>query len=183
MNLLKWFKPAPEMATSLLYDESTFYQAFMHDLERCGKEVIIESPFITSSRMEMLYPIFKRILDRGIKIHIVTRDPADHDEIIRYQATNEILYSTEMGINVVLLKGNHHRKLAVIDRKISWEGSLNILSQAYSKEIMRRIESKRLADELIRFLKFDKLLKDIARRVSINILYQSFFSNLCLNHN
>jgi len=159
MNWLKWFRPAPEMLTSLLYDESTFYQAFMRDLKKCKKEVIIESPFITSSRMETFYPIFKGILDRGIKIHIITRDPSDHDEIIRYQATNEILFATEMGVNVLLLKGNHHRKLAIIDRKISWEGSLNILSQSNSKEIMRRIESKSMVEELIKFVRIDAIIR------------------------
>ena len=157
MNLFKWFKPSSEMPNSILYDESGFYQAFMGDLEKCRKEIIIESPFITTSRMETLYPIFKGILDRGIKIHIITRDPVDHDETFRHQATNEILGLAEMGVNVVLLKGNHHRKLAIIDRKISWEGSLNILSQSNSKEIMRRIESKRQAEILIRFLKLDNL--------------------------
>ncbi len=159
MNWFNFLKPDPDMAPFILYDESTFYQAFMRDLKRCKKEIIIESPFITSSRMETLYPIFKRILDRGIKIHIITRNPSDHDETIRYQATNEILFATEMGINVVLLRGNHHRKLAIIDRKISWEGSLNILSQTNSKEIMRRIESKGMAEELIKFVKIDAIIK------------------------
>ncbi len=32
MNLLKWFKPAPEMPISLLYDESTYYQAHNQNL-------------------------------------------------------------------------------------------------------------------------------------------------------
>ena len=31
--------------------------------------------------------------------------------------------------------GNHHRKLAILDRKVLWEGSLNILSQTRSREI------------------------------------------------
>ena len=153
MNWLKWFRHTPEMPISLLYDESTFYQAFMRDLSRCEKEVIIESPFITSSRMETLYPIFKRILDRGIKIHIITRDPIEHDEDIRYQATEEILKSSEMGINLILLRGYFHRKLAIIDENISWEGSLNILSQNNSKELMRRIEDKKTVKNLMKFLK------------------------------
>lgn len=57
-----------------LYNEKTFYKAFLRDLENCRQEVIIESPYITSLRMETFYPIFERILDRGIKIHIITRD-------------------------------------------------------------------------------------------------------------
>ena len=67
MNWFNFLKPDPDIAPSILYDESTFYQAFVRDSKRCKKEVIIESPFITSSWIETLYPIFKRTLDRGIK--------------------------------------------------------------------------------------------------------------------
>lgn len=84
---------------------------------------------------------------------IVTRDPSDHDdEYMRDQAVNEILRSKEMGVNITLLKGYHHRKLAIIDKKILWEGSLNILSQNKSKEVMRRIESSQLALEVLKFV-------------------------------
>jgi len=57
-----------------------------------------------------------------------------------------------MGVQTFLCSGNHHRKLAIIDRKILWEGSLNILSQNNSREIMRRIEGEAFATELFEFL-------------------------------
>lgn len=143
-----------EMIKSALFDEKSFYQVFLKDLESCQKEVVIESPFITASRMEVLYPIFDKLLTKEVKIHIITRDPIDQDdEYMRNQATNEILYCQEIGINVILMKGFHHRKLAIIDQKILWEGSLNILSQTKSLEIMRRIESKDLALQMIKFIK------------------------------
>jgi len=85
MNLFKHLKPTTNIASSILYDEHTFYQALMHDLQMSKNEVFIESPFITSSRMEKFYPIFKEILDGGIKIHIITRDPSNHDETLRQQ--------------------------------------------------------------------------------------------------
>ena len=156
-----WFKrpqSAQAITTSILYDEHTFYQAFMSDLQRCKKEIIIESPFITSSRMEVLYPIFRELLARQVKIHIITKDPSEYDEHFRYQATNEILYADEMGINVILLKGNHHRKLAIIDKKILWEGSLNILSYSQSKEIMRRIKGAQMAKETLNFLRINEFI-------------------------
>ncbi len=112
MNWFNFLKPDPDMAPPILYDESTFYQAFMRDLKGCKKEAIIESPFITSARMETIYPIFKRILDRGIKIHIITRDPIEHVEDIRYQATEEILISSDMGVNVILVRGYFHKKIS-----------------------------------------------------------------------
>lgn len=158
MNWLKWFTPQSHLATSILHDEHTFYQAFIRDLKKCKKEVIIECPFITSSRMEKLMPIFKELLYRKVKVHIITRDPAEHEEFFRDQATNEILMCYELGIKFTLIKGNFHRKLAIIDRTITWEGSLNILSQCNSKEIMRRIASKKLTNEMVRFLKLEWII-------------------------
>jgi len=153
MNWFKCLTSRPNIAPSILYDENTFYQAFLKDLESCRREVIIESPFITSSRMQKFYPAFQKMLDRRTKVLIITRDPSDLDAEIRDFATNEIMQMSDMGVSVILLKGNHHRKLAIIDRKITWEGSLNILSQNSSMEIMRRIEDNKTAEDVIRFLK------------------------------
>lgn len=143
---------------SQLYSEHDFYNWFINDITNCRTEVIIESPYITASRMGLFYPVFTKLLKREIKIHIITRDPIDHDEYFRDQATNEILECNEMGINVIMLKGNHHRKLAIIDRKILWEGSLNILSYNRSREIMRRIESEESANEMFGFLKLGRFI-------------------------
>jgi phosphatidylserine/phosphatidylglycerophosphate/cardiolipin synthase-like enzyme len=146
------------LEASKLFDETSFYKQFIADLLNCKKEVIIESPYITSSRMELLTPIIKKLVDKGIKIHIITRDPIEHDEHMQHQATAEILNCSEIGVNITLLRGNHHRKLAIIDRKILWEGSLNILSQNNSREIMRRIEKKALAIEMLSFLNLQKVV-------------------------
>lgn len=144
---------------SKLFDQTDFYNQFIHDLNGCKNEVIIESPFITSSRMNLLCPTFKKLLARNIHVNIITRDPIDHDdEFMRDQSTNEILRCDEMGINIVLLRGNHHRKIAILDRTVLWEGSLNILSQSNSREIMRRIENKETATQMFDFLKLQKLL-------------------------
>lgn len=58
-----------------------------------------------------------------------------------------------IGVQVLLCVGNHHRKLAILDRQLLWEGSLNILSQTHSREFMRRIEDKQLTTETFNFLK------------------------------
>lgn len=144
---------------SKLFDQTDFYNQFIHDLNSCKNEVIIESPFITSSRMNLLCPTFKKLLARNVHVNIITRDPIDHDdEFTRNQSTNEILSCNEMGINIVLLRGNHHRKIAILDRSILWEGSLNILSFNNSQEIMRRIEDKNTTQEMFKFLKLQRLI-------------------------
>ena len=141
---------------SSLFNEKTFYRQFLKDLEMAQNEVVIECPYLTASRMDMFYPVFQRLLSKKIKIRILTRDPSDHDdEYMRDQAVNEILRSKELGVDITLLKGNHHRKLAIIDKTVLWEGSLNILSQNTSKEVMRRTENWEQAQEMIKFITED----------------------------
>jgi len=143
---------------SSLFDESTFYKKFLQDLSHCAREIIIESPYITIERTELFIPIFENLIQKGVKIYIVTRDPKEHSEMLEIQAEQEISYFEEIGVQVLLCLGNHHRKLAMLDRKVLWEGSLNILSQTHSREIMRRIEGEELALEMFSFLKLENYL-------------------------
>ncbi|MCX6726436.1 MAG: phospholipase D-like domain-containing protein [Candidatus Shapirobacteria bacterium] len=144
--------------TSSLHDEKTFYKAFLRDLEQCQKEVIIESPFITSERMKTLWSILRRLYVKGVKIFIVTRDPKEHIDSYDDQSESAIEALEDMGIQVLLCTGNHHRKLAIIDRTILWEGSLNILSQIHSREIMRRLEGGGFAVDMFNFLNFGRYI-------------------------
>jgi phosphatidylserine/phosphatidylglycerophosphate/cardiolipin synthase-like enzyme len=145
-----------DLLTSQLHSERTFYRTFMRDLSLCTSEAIIESPFITSNRVASLLPIFGKMRSRGVKITVITRDPAEHDAPYDTQAANAIDRLLDMGVRVIYM-GNHHRKLAIIDQRLLWEGSLNMLSQNDSCEIMRRIESAHLAEQMYRFTKHDRL--------------------------
>lgn len=141
-----------------LFDEKTFYQTFLRDLGRCRSEVIIESPYITNERMRTFDRIFQKLLQKNIKIYVFTRDPKEHNEFMEPQSESVIEWCETIGIQVLLCTGNHHRKLAILDRKILWEGSLNILSQTHSREIMRRIENEELTMQMFDFLNLDKFL-------------------------
>lgn len=150
-----------KLFSSSLHDETTFYNAFLKDLSMCKNEVIIESPYITVRRVNTLIPVFKKLLNKGVKVYIMTRDPKEHESSMEIQSENAIRAFEVMGIQVLLCLGNHHRKLAILDRKMLWEGSLNILSQTHSREIMRRIESPVLAEEMFNpmvFLAFFRFL-------------------------
>ncbi len=146
------------MYKSALFDEKTFYKAFLGDLATSKTEVIIESPFITSERMTAIWPSMRELIKRGVKVYIVTRDPSEHMEGYQDQSEEEIESLEALGVQVLLCTGNHHRKLAIIDREILWEGSLNILSQAKSREIMRRLEGGGFAVNLFNFIGYERYL-------------------------
>ncbi len=152
-------QPANAIVSSELFDETTFYLKFMQDVENCQQELIIESPFITSERTNRFIPLFKRLLERNVEIYILTRDPREHDENLAVQAEQEIVKFEKLGVNTFLCKGNDHRKLAILDRTILWEGSLNILSQTKSREIMRRIVGKEIALNMFDFIHLKKYIQ------------------------
>src|SRR3989344_4530382 len=123
---------SPDLVHSKLYDDTTFYHQFMNDLKHCKKEVVIESPFITSQRIYSLVPIFQKLVDRKVKLYVITRDPNEHDISMQRLAESAIRTFEMIGVQVLIPADYSHRKLALIDRAIVWEGTLNILSQTYS---------------------------------------------------
>ena len=139
------------LLSSSLYDNRNFYKSFVKDLKSAQRSVLIESPFITTRRMNDLLPIFRTLRQQGVRIVVNTRNPEEHESDYQQQALLAIFEMQELDVTV-LYTVKHHRKLAIIDGEILWEGSLNILSQNDSCEIMRRTVSEQLADEMMRFI-------------------------------
>ncbi len=157
--MFKRNRPVGDFQTSCLLDQDTFYDRFLSDLKHCKHEAIIESPFITNRRLNQLMPTLEKLKAQRVRLVINTKDPEHHDDdYFRTDARQAISRLQHMGIHV-LFTVSHHRKLAIIDRKILYEGSLNILSQNDSCEIMRRIESVQLAWEMAAFIKIDRFLR------------------------
>lgn len=148
------------IVNSRLYNQNTFFGAFHRDMKLCQKELIIESPFITERRMQALLPTLRKLRKQGVKILVNTRNPEEHDEVYELQAIEAIAQMQTLGITVLYTTG-HHRKLAIIDREVIWEGSLNILSFNDSCEIMRKITSTTLAKQLIQFTAVDTYLRGV----------------------
>ncbi len=131
-----------------LYNQDTFYKVFIRDLKRARNEVIIESPFVTVKRLETFLPIFKALVNSNVKVIIHTKDPYELDDYLKDELYKGLSSLLGLKVQVIFIKGLH-RKITVIDREILYEGSLNILSQNNSIEMMRRIKSTTLSRGLI----------------------------------
>ena len=140
-----------------LYNEKRFYEAISIDLKNVNVEAIIESPFITTRRVKELLPIFTKLKSNRVKIVVNTRNPVDHDIVMKAEAYKGLALLQSIGVQVIFTK-DLHRKLVILDRSILWEGSLNILSQNKSREVMRRIISPQQAWQMVRFTRLDTLM-------------------------
>lgn len=148
------FKSAPIThypVQTRLYSEQTFYKAFVQDIKHSTQSIVIESPYITQRRFKSLLPHLSAARKRGVHIIVNTRNPLEHDAQYIDSAFNAVLAMQQIGIKV-LYTVRLHRKLAIIDKQYTWEGSLNILSQNDSSEIMRRTDSLDQAKQLSRFI-------------------------------
>lgn len=142
----------PDLLNSMLFSEQTFYTSFLRDLKHCQNEVIIESPYMTVSRVNKMLPVLRKLVKCGVKIRVNTRFPEHHNQVLKLQAYSATNLLKGVGVRVFYYYDYHHRKLALLDGRITYEGSLNILSQCRSREIMRRIESEALTKQMKQFL-------------------------------
>lgn len=139
---------------SKLYSEETFYNAFVKDIRQARSELVIESAYMTTRRVHYLLPYSKELKKNRVRVVINTRNPEEHDLYLREEARKCLSLLLEIGVQVISSE-SLHRKTAIIDRNILWEGSLNILSQNNSQEVMRRTESTELGWQMIRFSGLD----------------------------
>jgi folate-dependent phosphoribosylglycinamide formyltransferase PurN len=70
---------------------------------------------------------------------------------MKTQAEAVVQSFEKMGVKVHFVR-KLHRKLAIIDKSVVWQGSLNILSHANTKEVMSRIESRTHSRAIKKFI-------------------------------
>ena len=133
----------------IIFDKDNFLPVFNQDINTAKKEILIVSPFVRKMRTLQMTKHLKVVLEKNVRILVVTRPkedfkPKDHATI---QRTLNLL--TDCGANVVF-KSNIHQKFAVMDQKVVWYGSINLLSYGSAQESIMRIESANIANELVK---------------------------------
>ena len=139
----------PAESTDIIFDKSNFLAVYSNDIVNASREVLIVSPFITKRRTLQMMQNLKIALNNGVKVVVVTRPSEDFKEkdLASWQTTIDLIKSS--GIAIVF-KSNIHQKFAVVDQKVSWYGSINLLSFGSAEESIMRLESSNISNELIR---------------------------------
>jgi phosphatidylserine/phosphatidylglycerophosphate/cardiolipin synthase-like enzyme len=152
ISLFSRYKTVPVSHDSRFYNEKVFYDAFASDINSATSSVVIESPYLTERRARQFAKLIQRKVRSGVKFHIYTRNPLHHNRLLAEQSSIACRILKDAGARVFICDDMRHRKLAVIDALILWEGSLNILSQSNSAELMRRTNCKEQALHVLKLL-------------------------------
>lgn len=133
----------------IIFDKNNFFPVYSNDIISAEKEIFIVSPFITKRRTVQTLQYLDESASKQIKVTIMTRpfEECKQKNTTTLKDTFNILESADIN---VLFKSNIHQKFAVIDRRIVWYGSINLLSYGSAEESIMRLESSNIACELMR---------------------------------
>jgi phosphatidylserine/phosphatidylglycerophosphate/cardiolipin synthase-like enzyme len=129
---------------SMIYDSKSFVSVMKNDFIAAKKEILIVSPYLRKKRMDVVLEWLKEPLQAGIPITVITRPVESYKES---KQINECIEYLQISVTVVQ-KPNIHQKIILIDNRLVWYGSINLLSYGSSEESMMRLESRALAAEL-----------------------------------
>lgn len=131
-----------------IYNNKNFLTVFLGDVSSAGKELVIASPSITRTSISKLLEGFKDLINKGVKITIITKSLEEFKEASRknIKGIYEILINNEINL---IFKPNTYKKFAVIDQNIVWYGSINLLGYSNSDGSIMRLENIEIANELL----------------------------------
>ncbi len=84
------FRSRRALRLSDLFDETTFHRAFVRDLRRAKRYVVIESPYLTKRRTLYYALVLERLVGRGVSVRINTRKTIYHGVDMEYQSRESI---------------------------------------------------------------------------------------------
>lgn len=135
-------KVKPESAAARLQsmrfcDEIGFWPAFYQDLDVCSDNLDIVTGFVGKLRSEEIIHRFRDLVSRGVSISLFTRPPSQHGKIPSQSVIDVFDKLRSIGIRIYT-QNEAHQKAAIIDGKVAWQGSLNIMSHQGAQEQMIR---------------------------------------------
>jgi superfamily II DNA or RNA helicase len=127
-----------------IFDNNDFFPVYSADVLAARCEVVIVSPFLTKRRV---MSALNYLSAANARVTVITRPPGNRAEKDKEKIKECIELLTRNNVTVKT-KNRIHQKFAVIDQRLVWYGSINLLSYGSSEESIMRIESLDIASEL-----------------------------------
>lgn len=131
-----------------IFNNNNFLPVFKDDILASNSNIIIVSPYINKKGLDQILIDLNEIIKSGVKITVVTRSETDYKEKDRVNIISRINDIKKTGANIIY-KSNLYHKFTVIDQRIVWYGSINILSSKNSDSSIIRLDNINIADELL----------------------------------
>ena len=149
-------------ADYLVVSQADYFDALAADLSAAKHEVIIFSPYMTTSGLARLEPALRGAVARGVRVTLMTKPLTERNRTEAADAHVIESALAEWGVNV-LHKRYMHEKIVFVDDGMVWVGSLNTMSQRDSQEMMTRFRNTGLAADMRKQLRLGDILETYER--------------------
>ncbi|WP_308312715.1 phospholipase D-like domain-containing protein [Streptomyces sp. ISL-11] len=127
-------------------DERDFYRTFSEEIRRARRSLWLWAPWV-AGRLRTLLPDLRAAADRGVRISVFIRD--DTDQLQKRQDNQALISNLRAVAQSVVPMNVMHQKIAVVDEQTVMLGSLNVLSQSWTREIMLTMRGAHFARKLL----------------------------------
>ena len=138
----------------IIYNQDSFQRPFLSDLASARESIIIVSPFATLRRACWLETALSDTIKRSVSVTVCTRPSSAFQGRSQAASDAAIRKLISIGVQVICAEGIH-QKFSIIDERVVWYGSVNLLSFGASQESMMRIISGSVARALKTSMEFD----------------------------
>ncbi|NMO57865.1 phospholipase [Actinoplanes sp. TBRC 11911] len=129
-----------------IHDERTFYDVFADHIASARQSIWLWAPW-TTTRVRSVLPLLHAAVDRGVRITLFVRDPGD--KVQREPEHQGFLADLRAVLHTVVEVNVMHQKIVVIDEHTTLLGSLNVLSQRWTREVMVVMRGAHFARKLL----------------------------------
>lgn len=137
-----------KQTTNAIFDSENYYEVYRKDLLQADKNIIISSPVISGAKVYELISLLRDKQLAGVEITIVTWEPDSYGfgDAAFWMQLHEEMRQTGFYIKTVEESCEH---FAIMDQEIVWYGSMNLLAKSNADDSMMRVQSKKIAMELM----------------------------------
>ncbi|MEV4274032.1 AAA domain-containing protein [Micromonospora aurantiaca (nom. illeg.)] len=137
---------AQHVRVAEIQDEKQFYETFTEHLNSARHSIWMWATW-TTNRTKSIAPVLADAVARGVQVIIFVRDARDHLQGTANAQQNLATLRAAGPIIVEMYK--MHQKIVVIDERLVLLGSLNVLSQHQSREVMLVMEGTHFARKVL----------------------------------
>lgn len=126
--------------------EEGFFPGFEREIRNAHTSLWIWAPWV-AQRVRSLLPELEAAVARGVRVTVFIRD--DTDEMQRKPPNQKLINDLRAVVTTVVPINMMHQKIVVIDERTVLLGSLNPLSQRWTREVMLTMRGAHFARTLL----------------------------------
>lgn len=127
-------------------DELTFFSTFEDEIRKARASLWLWAPWV-AKRVRGILPLLRDAAERGVRVTVFLRD--DTDQLQARPANQSLIADLRAVVHTVIPVNVMHQKIAVIDEQTVMIGSLNTLSQSWTREVMLTMRGAHFARKLL----------------------------------